>query len=1060
MRRKIPGQRLLAALLTASFLAGGGAGRILAEEASGALVDMIQESEEKTRMPEEESTMEGEPQGNPLGEEAGQMEEEGPVGEEGPSGLPEEEVLPEEPVAVEALAETAEVETVVQPEEILVEDVPMEAEDILEEDPDALEELPTDGDEEPYQVIFEDNEEVAETDLLLAATDYPDMEGSPVAGSGTEYTLVTSGSEVYKGNYNLLGDTNNAKNFVYTPFNNAGDHVIYWEHSSGACYFVPKDASAAGKYGFLVENVGFNCEENCMLDMRLTVTDFRDYALDRNGNKVEGIYPSFGLRKGGGLSIAFGGADQNVRVEILRHGTNTLVQGDYSFRWLDIDAGQRFGMHLVDGQLSGRYALNTCTAYYQNDLSRFNRTYQMVNAKQDVSYISWVDGWMDGTVYWEVKGCSQMDLLIATAGNSDRGRYWEHTIRSKYNNSLTNTFPDDKVDLGELAWDGESYGPKENPMAIQKYVSNDLETPETVVGKLENTLPAAESPFYYYLSNHVPVESPAYYYNLYTVTDTLPAGTVYLGGASVTKAETGEDVTGWFDIQAQNGTVTFGAVNMESSLFYGSTYLFKIPVGLDKGALTPVYSGHECVYSVRNQATVSSRHKTDGEAKTASSNEVTTILRELGKGSLLIRKTSPEDAGLEGAVYEVRVRDNILSPSGALLAEAGTVVGQVTTGPDGNALLGDLYAGSYVVTEVLPPRGYSLNGGPQEVLVQGPGMGADPSTAVFRNERTLVYLRKVSSLAPGETEKRVIPGVEFRIWNKETAAEEQADIYVTDEAGTIRLEGFVPGTYCWREAAPAPGYASNTAVGEFVIDERGLVEQQNGYEIQVENTCLTVDFIKTDRVTGEAVAGATLCLTDEEGNEVETWISENVPHRISRIPVGTYTLTELEAPENYKKAEPITCVVTDTPQVQTYQISNVKYVDVELTKTILAKEVVWAHGNPTFTLCLQGSDLDGETYTYRKTLVFAPEIFGEQKEGVMSLKADFHVPAGDYQAWEGQTARYRLKEITSLENGSVQGGKVFFALSENQDGKAELINEKVTDEYLTHTDFVKNVIIE
>lgn len=72
----------------------------------------------------------------------------------------------------------------------------------------------------------------------------------------------------------------------------------------------------------------------------------------------------------------------------------------------------------------------------------------------------------------------------------------------------------------------------------------------------------------------------------------------------------------------------------------------------------------------------------------------------------------------------------------------------------------------------------------------------------------------------------------------------------------------------------------------------------------------------------------------------------------------------------------------------------------------------------------------------------------------------FQVPAGQYQAFEEKTARYMLEEIRNVKNGSITAdGCVDFQLSGNQDGEAEFVNKKVTDEYLSHTDFVRNVII-
>lgn len=58
-----------------------------------------------------------------------------------------------------------------------------------------------------------------------------------------------------------------------------------------------------------------------------------------------------------------------------------------------------------------------------------------------------------------------------------------------------------------------------------------------------------------------------------------------------------------------------------------------------------------------------------------------------------------------------------------------------------------------------------------------------------------------------------------------------------------------------------------------------------------------VDVIKTDMVNGEEVEGAELVVTDEEGNEIDKWISGKEPHHVVGLEEGKkYILTELTAP--------------------------------------------------------------------------------------------------------------------------------------------------------------------
>lgn len=62
---------------------------------------------------------------------------------------------------------------------------------------------------------------------------------------------------------------------------------------------------------------------------------------------------------------------------------------------------------------------------------------------------------------------------------------------------------------------------------------------------------------------------------------------------------------------------------------------------------------------------------------------------------------------------------------------------------------------------------------------------------------------------------------------------------------------------------------------------------------------------KTDAATSKELPGAQLVVKDANGNTVESWVSGTTPRQI-RIADGTYTLTEITAPDGYAVAETIT----------------------------------------------------------------------------------------------------------------------------------------------------------
>lgn len=84
-----------------------------------------------------------------------------------------------------------------------------------------------------------------------------------------------------------------------------------------------------------------------------------------------------------------------------------------------------------------------------------------------------------------------------------------------------------------------------------------------------------------------------------------------------------------------------------------------------------------------------------------------------------------------------------------------------------------------------------------------------------------------------------------------------------------------------------------------------------------------VDVTKTDMVNGEEVEGATLTVTDEEGNVVDEWVSTKEPHHVVGLEEGkTYTLTETNCPYGYETAESITFTVSYDKETQLIEMKD------------------------------------------------------------------------------------------------------------------------------------------
>ena len=66
--------------------------------------------------------------------------------------------------------------------------------------------------------------------------------------------------------------------------------------------------------------------------------------------------------------------------------------------------------------------------------------------------------------------------------------------------------------------------------------------------------------------------------------------------------------------------------------------------------------------------------------------------------------------GMEGAVYEIKALEDIITPDGTLRYEKGQLVDTITTTKEGDVKSKELYLGKYSVTEVKAPFGMTLNG--------------------------------------------------------------------------------------------------------------------------------------------------------------------------------------------------------------------------------------------------------------------------------------------------------------------------------------------------------------
>jgi len=164
--------------------------------------------------------------------------------------------------------------------------------------------------------------------------------------------------------------------------------------------------------------------------------------------------------------------------------------------------------------------------------------------------------------------------------------------------------------------------------------------------------------------------------------------------------------------------------------------------------------------------------------------------------AIIIRKVDSESGQpLEGAWFRIRYL-------GGTSGTGGTVVGEYKTSSNGTIVATGLKAGTYVCEEISAPDGYVITDTAETVYLSGKDQ--DVITVTFGNDRMgslLVVKKDAVTGAP-------ISDVEFFITDSDGSVIGNANgKYVTDSAGTIRIDGLTPGmTVIAREVRAKTGY--------------------------------------------------------------------------------------------------------------------------------------------------------------------------------------------------------------------------------------------------------------
>ena len=336
------------------------------------------------------------------------------------------------------------------------------------------------------------------------------------------------------------------------------------------------------------------------------------------------------------------------------------------------------------------------------------------------------------------------------------------------------------------------------------------------------------------------------------------------------------------------------------------------------------------------------------------------------KGILKITKTDAEtNEKIAGAKFGVYADEKIISGDGTVQAEQGDQVDTVVIGADGTGQSRELYLGKYHTAEIEAPEGYTLDPTehPFEIVYKDQYTPVVTVEIEAENKPTTVKLTKYEWTADkngewtDETPTKTLAGVTFditRIGGADADRTRAGDVYaggreVTKDDGTVVVKYVETGIYSITEKATLPGYVLDNTPSYFTVDEDGYVfmsdEKGNPLEGQVKSDKAETmrkdqytrwNFSKVD-MNGEELKGAKMQVLDAEGNvavyqdnkgkeQKAEWTSDGTPHRISRLPLGNYTLHEEQSIRGYTLATDIPFEVTNTGVLCKVVMTNKKLI--------------------------------------------------------------------------------------------------------------------------------------
>ena len=312
--------------------------------------------------------------------------------------------------------------------------------------------------------------------------------------------------------------------------------------------------------------------------------------------------------------------------------------------------------------------------------------------------------------------------------------------------------------------------------------------------------------------------------------------------------------------------------------------------------------------------------------------------------AIIIRKLDSETGQLlEGAWFRIRYL-------GGTSGTGGTVVGEYRTSSNGTIVVTGLKAGTYICEEISAPDGYVITDATETVYLSGKDQ--DVITVTFGNDKMGSLLIVKKDAVTGVP----ISDVEFLITDSDGSVIGNANgKYVTDSAGTIRIDGLTPGmTVIAKEVRAKDGYILDDTPQSIKIKRNSVMTLE--FRNQPKGGVLVR---KVDAATNEPISDVEFLVTDSDGNFIG-----NANGKFVTDSAGTFTIADI-APDTTLIIKESRAkdgyILDDTPQ--TVKAKSNEIVTVEFRNypngSVLVKKVDAVTNEPISDVEFLVTDSDG-----------------------------------------------------------------------------------------------------